>query len=105
MRQTKQIKRIMQMEENLDAAKEVLERFRKALDDYTRIQETILDLEEYYASDWRTDFEADEAGKLPEDLKRGVLSDDGLYDVLEENRLIASDALYSLAQMIGQGIL
>ena len=29
----------------------------------------------------------------------------GLYDVLEENRLSASDALYSLAQMIGQGIL
>ena len=105
MRQTKQIKRIMQMEENLDAAKEALERFRKALDDYTRIQETILDLEEYYASDWRKDFEADEAGKLPEDLKRGVLSEDGLYDVLEENRLIASDALYSLAQLIGQGIL
>ena len=105
MRQTKQIKRIMQMEENLDAAKGVLERFRKALDDYTMIQDTILELEAYYASEGRKDFEADEAGKLPEDLKRGVLSEDGLYDVLEENRLTASDALYSLAQMIGQGIL
>ena len=105
MRQTKQIKRIMQMEENMDAAKEVLERFQKALDDYTRIQDTILALEEYYASDWRKDFEADEVGKLPADLKRGVLSEDGLYDVLAENRLAASDALYSLAQMVGQGII
>lgn len=105
MRQTKQIRRIMQMEENLDAAKEVLERFQRALDDYTAIQGTILELEEYYGSDWRKDFEADEAGKLPQDLKRGVLSEDALYDVLAENRLAASDALYSLAQMIGQGVI
>lgn len=33
---------------------------------------------------WRLDFEADEAGLLPKDLKRGVLSEDGLYDLLEE---------------------
>ena len=32
---------------------------------------------------WRQDFEADEAGLLPEGLKRGVLSEDGLYNLLE----------------------
>jgi hypothetical protein len=29
-------------------------------------------------------YEADERGELPPDLKRGVLSQDALYDLLEE---------------------
>ena len=42
-------------------------------------------LEEYYTSgEWRSDYEADEAGLLPSDLKRGVLSQDGVYDLLTE---------------------
>lgn len=41
-------------------------------------------LEAYYTSkDWRYDFELDEAGLLPAGLKRGVLSEDGIYDLLE----------------------
>ena len=42
-------------------------------------------LERYCTSgDWREDYEADERGELPPDLKRGVLSQDALYDLLEE---------------------
>ena len=38
----------------------------------------------YYGSDdWKLDFAADEAGLLPKDLKRGVLSEDGIYNALE----------------------
>ena len=38
----------------------------------------------YYTSgEWREDYEADERGELPPDLKRGVLSQDALYDLLE----------------------
>ena len=33
---------------------------------------------------WLSDFEADEAGLLPPRLKRGVLSEDGLYNLLQE---------------------
>ena len=41
-------------------------------------------LEEYYASgQWLQDYEADERGELPPDLKRGVLSQDALYNLLE----------------------
>ena len=32
---------------------------------------------------WREDYEADELGELPPDLKRGVLSQDALFDLLE----------------------
>ena len=42
-------------------------------------------LSEYYSSDaWKRDYAADEAGLLPKDLKRGVLSEDGIYALLEE---------------------
>ncbi|MBR2842434.1 MAG: DUF1653 domain-containing protein [Lachnospiraceae bacterium] len=41
-------------------------------------------LDAYYTSgQWREDYEADERGELPPDLKRGVLSQDALYDLLE----------------------
>ena len=43
------------------------------------------ELEAYYTSDeWKQDFDADEAGLLPKDLKRGVLSEDGVWNMLEE---------------------
>lgn len=40
-------------------------------------------LRQYYESGlWLSDYEADELGELPPDLKRGVLSQDGLWDLL-----------------------
>lgn len=38
----------------------------------------------YYSSEaWKADFAADEAGLLPTGMKRGVLSEDGVYGLLE----------------------
>ena len=31
---------------------------------------------------WRIDFESDEAGQIPDQIKRGILSEDAIYDVL-----------------------
>ena len=103
MRQTKRTKRIAEMEAKLDEARDVIDRFQDAVRGYARIQDTVEELERYYYSDWRKDYEADEAGKLPADLKRGVLSEDALYDLLTDNKLAAADALYTFAQMLGQG--
>jgi len=45
-------------------------------------------LDEYYTSgEWREDYEADERGELPPNMKRGVLSQDALYDLLGERKL------------------
>lgn len=42
------------------------------------------ELARYYSSDeWKRDLATDEAGLLPKDLRRGVLSEDGIYDLLE----------------------
>ncbi len=38
----------------------------------------------YESGQWLADYEADERGDLPRDLKRGVLSQDGLWNLLHE---------------------
>jgi hypothetical protein len=51
------------------------------------IKEDIAELSKYYGSElWKLDFAADEAGNLPSDLKRGVLSEDGIWDLLSDYR-------------------
>ena len=49
-----------------------------------RLEQCISELSGYYGSQsWKDDFAADEAGELPPDLERGILSEDGIYDVLQ----------------------
>ena len=53
------------------------------------IKEDVAELSKYYGSElWKLDLAADEAGKLPPDLKRGVLSEDGIWNLLSEYREI-----------------
>ena len=78
------IERITKMEALFDKSEEVIKRLEAALEDFAEIESDIAKLEAYYDKDWRKDFEADEAGKLPKDLKRGVLSEDGIYDLLSD---------------------
>ena len=74
-----QTERIQYMEQLLDFVLKA----RKEQDKQERIQEAIRILSEYYGSDeWKQDFADDEAGRLPKDLKRGVLSEDGIWNVL-----------------------
>ena len=81
-----QIKRIEEMEEKLNIANKTIKNLEKALKEYSNSQEDIRELAAYYASDeWKKDFEADEKGMLPNDLKRGVLSEDGIYNMLDKN--------------------
>ncbi len=41
-------------------------------------------LQYYEGGQWLADFTLDEQGMLPRDLKRGVLSEDGVYNFLAE---------------------
>ena len=81
-----QIERIQHFEMLLDRVAPVLGNLEDALEAFDGIQDDVKELSVYYESDeWRDDFEADDAGKLPKDLKRGVLSEDGIYDVLSDH--------------------
>ena len=57
---------------------------REQMERLNSLSSDIEKLQDYYENEWREDFEADERGELPKDLKRGVLSEDALFDLLEE---------------------
>ena len=78
-----QVARIKRMEEILDKSSEVLLDLNQSLERYTNLADGIRELEQYYSGgQWQKDYADDEADKLPKDLKRGVLSEDALYDFL-----------------------
>lgn len=86
-----QIERVKYFECLLDRTSAAAERLEAALKEFEAVQPLACELSAYYASrKWRRDFEDDEAGRFPEDLKRGVLSEDAVYDALAENDRLLS---------------
>ena len=84
--QTPQIARIKKYESYLNEAQQLL----CAGENSDRLKYLISELEAYYESvKWRKDFESDEAGLLPKKLKRGVLSEDGINDLLDEYKEVS----------------
>ena len=79
------IARIKKMEQYFDeiiAAKKA--RSDSFLDDPV-IKAHFCELLDYYENgQWLEDYERDERGEIPAELKRGVLSQDALYDFLSE---------------------
>ena len=82
-----QIERITQMEQRMERAAAAVMSLSAALDRYEEVREDISALEAYYDSDtWKQDFADDEEGKFPADLRRGVLSEDGIWNLLTDAR-------------------
>ncbi|MBR4809993.1 MAG: DUF4298 domain-containing protein [Bacteroidales bacterium] len=64
---------------------DTIPRLHQMEETYERVRKDLATLKEYEESGlWLQDYEADERGELPRDLKRGVLSQDGLDEVFEE---------------------
>lgn len=79
------ISRIRTMEEKFDKALKAVAALDEAIENFESVIPEINELISYYESDtWRKDFDADSNGKLPADLKRGVLSEDGIYNLLTD---------------------
>ena len=73
------------MEQLFDFAKEAMEEAMITPEKYQELQKAIAVLSEYYSSkEWKQDYADDEAGLLPKDLKCGVLSEDGLWNLLSD---------------------
>ena len=80
---------IDRMESILDNAVQRMDELEKMIEEYKALQPEIRELASYYTSpQWKTDYAADEAGQFPADLKRGVLSEDGIWNMLERNRML-----------------
>lgn len=79
--------RIVTMERRLDRVQAALHKLEQAWEAYTAIGDDLKSLDTYLGSDlWRADRKADAAGSLPPELKRGVLSEDAIWNLLQENR-------------------
>lgn len=77
------ITRIKQMEQYFDEVLQALDMNPEAIYEDMDLQHMLEILSEYMDSgQWMLDYECDERGELPKDLKRGVLSQDALYDLL-----------------------
>ena len=96
--------RIMNMEKLLDESREALDKLLDALEGFAAVQENIRALDEYSTGgEWMEDFEADEQGLLPAGLKRGVLSEDAVWDLLTDNRELLARLLEVAAESIREG--
>lgn len=85
-----QLIRIREMEQRLTASLEAVRQMEEALDRYEAALADITILAAYLNSDERhQDLADDERGVLPPDLKRGVLSEDGIWNLLEDNTHLA----------------
>lgn len=81
------MERIKQMESYFDILKEAVSADKDAIEKDDTLKEYFQKLLQYYESaEWRHDFELDEKGLLPPDLKRGILSEDGFWNFLCEVR-------------------
>ena len=77
--------RIQRMELYYDTVKRAMDTNIALVSQDSAVGEMLLTLIGYYESgQWLEDYECDERGELPAQLKRGVLSQDALYELLEE---------------------
>lgn len=80
-----QIERIREMEAAFHEAAACVDELQKALDRFEAVLPKMKALTGYYESSlWLKDYEDDETGKIPSDLPRGVLSQDGVYHLLTD---------------------
>ena len=81
------ITRVTHMEEYMDEVAESLRTAPDSLKTNVALRAKVRALTDYMDSgQWLRDYKCDERGELPTDLKRGVLSEDGLYNLLTEIR-------------------
>ena len=73
----------------MERLKEIVEQLDSALEAFAEAKTDYIALDQYLGSaGWHSDCADDEAGLLPSDLKRGVLSEDGIWNALEEYRAL-----------------
>lgn len=85
----KQIERIQYFEMVLDEAEVAVRELTVALENYDKVKDKIKELEAYYESPlWMKDYHDDEEGKIPKSLKRGVLSEDAVYNFLSDHDVL-----------------
>jgi len=87
--------RVARMQAHLDALQQAIRAGENWVQTDSALAQRLQELTDYFENGaWLEDFERDERGELPADLKRGVLSEDAVYDLLSEINLEGSAVFY-----------
>ena len=79
------VSRISKMEKVFDELQLAFSRLNKDFLSDKKLKQKLNRLISYYENGkWLKDYQLDEQNKLPKNLKRGILSQDGIYDFLCE---------------------
>ncbi|MDN3618438.1 MULTISPECIES: DUF4298 domain-containing protein [Polaribacter] len=78
------IDRITKMENILDELTMVVEKSDKAMNELVDSLKNLNTLKKYYESQYMKDVMADKRNEVPQDLKRGVLSEDAVHMLLTD---------------------
>lgn len=82
----KDYKHIKKYENILDTHREKLEELDKVLDEFENSLEGYENLKDYYGSEeFLQDYEDSNSGKIPSEIKQGVLSEDSVFDLIGDN--------------------
>ncbi len=99
MDEKERIQRVSHFEEIYDRGKSAVAELIAAAEAYLAVEAELRELEGYYISpQWLGDVDADRKGFLPPDMKRGILSEDAICDLLTDEHRIKK--LYSLCRQI-----
>ncbi len=91
--------RVTRMENILDELTLLVEKSYEALNNLEGSVDKLNELKVYYEKQYMLDFQADERGEIPKDLKRGVLGED-LVHILLTDLFELSDKMKILSKEI-----
>lgn len=95
------IERIQRMEDYLNDYAKTLEDTKKAVDRLKEYQESYIQLRDYYSSQaYFDDLDLSNQADFPSDLPCGVLSEDAVYDLLDEHFQMGVELLEIATKMI-----
>ena len=95
------IERIQRMEDYLNDYAKTLEDTKKAVDRLKDHQESYIQLRDYYSSQaYFDDLDLSNQADFPADLPCGVLSEDAVYDLLDEHFQMGVELLEIATKMI-----
>ncbi len=96
-----QIERIKKMESIMDKHEKVLKNFNLALEELKKSQKEYEILNDYYSSnEFMEDYDRSNEPDFPKDIKCGVLSEDGLYNLVGDNYSTAIEMMEIALEII-----
>ncbi|MFJ1438308.1 DUF4298 domain-containing protein [Capnocytophaga canimorsus] len=99
----KQLQNIAEMEEILNKIEDFTPKAEEFLKQWQELLPEVQKLNAYYGSDqWRQDYDDANAGKIPEGMPHGVLSEDLAYNTLGDQYFLAVDFLKLVTKIISR---